>query len=406
MLRYLIDAYRGEQRSLMQHEQVIYFIDDPVLHTVTINTKPANIGAHFMKARYIRRKFLIAAAVATALTLMASPTRIVRADAAPFKIYDGHLHPISDDQQRYPRTAAGGPPPGSAPGMAAAAPAAGGLPPGVGGQAGGINNSARAETDFDKRALKWMDEEGVEAAAAVQKRGTYGTDNSYTLDIAEAHKARLSAIVILDAENAQSPAQLRDMIDKRDAAGIRLTGALAADNTLPWLSSPQALKVWEVANAAGAVVDIMITNQDNTQYGVAEITKLAKAYPNVRLVLDHALYPKTEGAPDYGINATYALMAKQKNIYYKFSTINLDILQEAKLSAPDFVRRLVDVYGADHVLWGSDAGNTAGSYKELVGRIVAATAKLNDSEKRKVLYDTGKGVFVQGGALGKQVGKK
>jgi predicted TIM-barrel fold metal-dependent hydrolase len=351
-----------------------------------------------MKNTQLHHKVRFATVVAFALAL-ATPYTLsaAHADAAAFKIFDGHLHPVADDVARYPRTSTGAPPAGT-PGMAAA----GALPPGVGGQAGGVNNSTRAETDFDKRALKWMDEEGVEGAAAVQKRGSYGTDNSYTLDISEAHKDRLHSIVILDAEDGKAPEQLRDMINKRGAAGIRLTGALAADNTLPWLSSPPALKVWAVANANGAVVDIMITNQDNTRYGVAEIIKLAKAYPNVRLVLDHALYPKTEGGPDYGINSTYTLMAQQKNIYYKFSTINLDILQEAKLSGVDFVRRLVDVYGADHVLWGSDAGNTGGSYHELVGRIVAATAKLTDAEKRQVLYATGKGVFVQGGAVGKQ----
>jgi len=343
----------------------------------------------------------LACALMLALTPLAP--RTAHADAAPFKLFDGHLHPISDDTQRYPRVAAQGaggppgPPSGPPPGMTGAPNGLpGGLPPGVGGQPGGINSAARAETDFDKRALKWMDEEGVEAAAAVQKRGTYGTDNSYTLDISEAHKGRLIGVVILDAQDAQAPAQLRDMIKTRGAAGIRLTGALGSDGRYPWLSSPQALKVWDVVNEAGAVMDIMITNQDNTQHGVTEIVKLAKAYPNVRLVLDHALYPKTEGAPDYGINATYASMAKQKNIYYKFSTINLDILQEGKVPAPDFVRRLVDVYGADHVLWGSDAGNTAGSYKELVGRIVAASTKLSAAEKRQVLHDTGKAVFVRG----------
>ncbi|MGC3982447.1 MAG: amidohydrolase family protein [Steroidobacteraceae bacterium] len=340
-----------------------------------------------MKVTHLARhsKSTVLLAVAIALTAVTS-IKTAHSAATAFKLFDGHLHPISDDQQRYPRNAAAAPPTSGA----------GSLPAGVGGQAGGVNKSERAETDFDKRALKWMDEEGVEAAAAVQKRGTYGTDNSYTLDIAEAHKDRLRSIVILDAQDAKAPEQLRDMINKRGAAGIRLTGAPEKDNTLPWLSSPQALKVWDVANKAGAVVDIMITNQDNTQY-VPEIIKLAKTYPNVRLVLDHALYPKTEGAPDYGINATYATMAKQKNIYYKFSTINLDFIQEAKLSAPDFVRKLVDVYGADHVLWGSDAGNTAGSYQELVGRIVGATTKLTDAEKHKVLHDTGKGVFVSGG---------
>jgi L-fuconolactonase len=341
--------------------------------------------------------------VPCAAVFMVAASASAWADAAPFKLFDGHLHPVSDDQQAYPHAAGGGGPPGGAPpggGQPGAAPggrsAGGGAP---------RNEAPRAETDIDKRVLKWMDEEGVEAIADVQKRGTYGIDNSYTVAAADAHPNRVNAIVILDAKDANAPDALRALIKDHKIAGVRLTGApvkdAGADGPYPWLNSPQALKLWSVANETGIVMDIMITNEDNSEQGVPAIIKLAKAYPNVRLVLDHALYPKVAGAPDYGINAAYATMAAQKNVYYKFTIINLDYLREAQLSAPDFVRKLVDVYGADHVLWGSDLGNSGGTYHDIVGRIVASTSKLSDAQKRRVLHDTGKGVFVRGGVLGK-----
>lgn len=347
-----------------------------------------------MKPKSFRSNILFSISVPAILlflftvALHGTPTT-ARAKEATLKLFDGHLHPISDDEQRYPRVQQTGPPPGDASGR-------GGLPAGVGGQ----SDTPRAKTDIDKRVIKWMDEEGVEAAAAVQKKGTYGTDNSYTIDASDAHKDRLCAVVILDAQDEKTPDRLRDMIKNHGVGGLRLTGPPAADGTFPWLSSPQALKAWSVANDAGISMDIMITNHDNSLQGVPEIIKLAKAYPKVRLVLNHVLYPKTEGGPEYGINAAYAEMANLKNIYYKFTVINLDILQVAKLSAPDFVRRIVDVYGADHVLWGSDAGNSSGSYKEIVGRIIAATEKLTDEEKKAVLYATGKSVYKRGGKKG------
>jgi L-fuconolactonase len=312
------------------------------------------------------------------------------AASVPFKMFDGHLHPVSDDTQRYPRVPDAGNP-------AAAFPGAFVMPPGVGGQPGGMGSTQRAETDIDKRVLAWMDEQGVEAIADVQKRGSYGTDNRYTVDAAAAHPQRLFAVVILDPQDAGAPAQLRDLISNHGIAGLRLTGSPAADGTFPWLSSPAALELWKIANDAGIVIDIMITNQDNSTTGVPEIARLAKAYPKVRLVLDHALYPKVEGGPDYGINAAYATLAAQKNVYFKFTTINLDFLREAHLPAPEFVRRLVTVYGADHVLWGSDLGNSGGTYPELVARIIDSTSKLTATERKKVLRDTGKAVFVRGG---------
>ena len=342
-----------------------------------------------MNARGVHR--VVSGAVAAALLgLVGSALPGAATQAAPlvnFQMFDGHLHLVADDQVRYPRVSAGMPPPG----------AAGGLPPGAGGQAGSSGPAEpRAQTDVT-RVVTWMKEQGVAGIAAIQKRGSYGTDNSYTLDAADLHKDLIAPVVILDAQQPDTPATLARMIRERGVAGIRLTGSPSADGTFPWLSSPQALKVWEVANQAGIVLDIMITNQDNSLQGVPEILRLARAYPNVRLVLDHALFPKAEAGPAYGINAAYSAMARQQNIYLKFTVINLDILREAKLSAPDFVRRLVDVYGADHVLWGSDLGNSSGSYQSIVARIVAATAKLKPAEQRKVLHDTGAKLFVRGG---------
>jgi hypothetical protein len=83
--------------------------------------------------------------------------------------------------------------------------------------------------------------------------------------------------VILDAEDPATPQRLRRTVREHALAGLRLTGAPSADNTYPWLNSPQALRSWEVADAAGLVVDIMITNEDNSAYGIPAIIQLAKA---------------------------------------------------------------------------------------------------------------------------------
>lgn len=331
---------------------------------------------------------LLAVSAGTAQVVATVPAASRHAYAAAsnsLKLFDAHVHLVADDTQRYPRKGAGNPPPGG-----------GGLPPGVGGQPGGsAGNSVRAEPDVE-RVIRWMDEQGVEGGAAVQKRGTYGYDNSYILDSSDRYRDRLAPVVVLDAEDAKTPALMRDLIEKRGLAAVRLTGASAADGTFPWLNSAQALRTWAVADEAGLVMDLMITTGPSPQ-GIAAIIELAQRFANVRLVLDHVAYPRPQGGPDYGIDATHRALANQKNIYYKFTVINLDLLREAKVPATDFVRRIVDVYGADRVMWGSDVGNSAGAYPELVGRVVSATARLTDAERRKVLHDTGRSVFVRGG---------
>jgi predicted TIM-barrel fold metal-dependent hydrolase len=48
------------------------------------------------------------------------------------------------------------------------------------------------------------------------------------------------------------------------------------------------------------------------------------------------------------------------------------------------------MFGADKVMWGSDIGTSAGTYKEMIRRAIESTALLNDVERRKILHDTGR----------------
>ncbi|MGC3982345.1 MAG: amidohydrolase family protein [Steroidobacteraceae bacterium] len=321
------------------------------------------------------------------------------ADAFPFKAFDTHTHLISDDTKKYPRVAAT---PASGPASGMGTDTMGAAMPGAGMNAApSAANftpvaSANASPQAD-RLLSWWTEHGVEAGAAVQKRGTYGYDNSYILDSADQNKTRLAPVVVLDAQDVKTPAYLREIIKSHGVAGVRLTGNPADDGSFPWLNSEQALKTWQVANDAGLVVDLMNVPPGKSPAIITEYIKLAQRFPKVRMVLDHVAWPDVKGAPDYGIDAIHQALAKQKNIYYKFTTINIDLLDEGKIAPAEFLRRVVDVYGADHVMWGSDIGNSAGTYDQMISRAVAASAKLTDAEKRKVFHDTGKSVFVRGG---------
>lgn len=321
-------------------------------------------------------------------------------NSLPFKLFDGHPHNIADDTVKYPRIERpkdGSHPPGGPDGFGGIG---AGLPAGSGGQPSAKDpNPVKAQPD-SSRFVVWMDQEGVEGAALIQKKGSYGLDNSYILDSTIQYKEKLMPVVILDPMDENTPESMVRMIKNNGLAGIRLTGQAADDGSFPWLDSPQALKVWDVVENYGLVMDLMLFETGNLPDIVALITKMAESHPNARIVLDHALYPPLEGAPDYGINMHLRSLAKLGNVYFKFTTINLDLMREKDLSSADFVRHLVDVYGADHVLWGSDIGNSAGTYEEIVERIIASTEKLSEDEKRAVLYSTGKNVFVRGGKKG------
>ena len=301
-------------------------------------------------------------------------------------LFDAHAHLVADDQQAYPRNpmqrAANAPP----------------RLPGVIGKPGGHHGPQPINEVPDvSRMLGWMAHEGVDGAVAVQKRMIYRYDNSYILDSSDRHPDIFSAVVILDAEDAGTAPLVRRYITEHGLAGVRLFGGRGADGGMPWLNSPMALKTWEVAQAHGLVMDLEVLAIGGGGPSIPTLIELARRYPNVRLVLDHLLEPEMDEGEHFGLDERYETLSPIPNISFKWTSINLDICREMGIPAPRVLRRAVDLYGADRIMWGSDIGTSSGTYQDMVQRALDSAALLTEAEQRAVFHDTGRRIFVKGG---------
>ena len=306
-------------------------------------------------------------------------------------LFDSHAHLVADDQVRYPRN------------PMQRAPDAPYRAPGVIGNPGGHHGPNPVHEVPDAlRMLRWMEEENVDGIVAVQKRMIYRYDNSYILDSSDKYPNLFSAVVILDAEDDATPALVRQYIRNNGLAGVRFFGGRKPDGSMPWLNSPTALNTWAVAQEFGLVVDLEVLSQGGGGPSIPAIIALAKRYPDVRIVLDHLLEPEAheghKGESEHcGLDERYEKLALEKNIYFKFTSINLDICREENIPADRLLRRAVDLYGANHVMWGSDIGTSSGTYKDMVQRFLISAVLLTPEEQRSVFHDTGKRVFIKGG---------
>ena len=302
-------------------------------------------------------------------------------------LFDSHAHLVADDQTRYPRNPMQ---------RAADAPY---RAPGVIGKPGGHHGpNPINEVPDALRMLQWMKDENVDGIVAVQKRMIYRYDNSYILDSSDKYPDLFCAVVILDAEDAGTPALVRQYTRENGLAGVRLFGGRKADGSMPWLNSPNALKTWDVAQELGLVMDLEVLSEGGGGPSIPAIIELTRKYPDIRLVLDHLLEPEMEEGEHFGLDERYEKLAGEKNIYFKFTSINLDICREADIPAGKVLRRAADMFGADHLMWGSDIGTSSGTYKDMVQRFLDAAVSLSPAELRAVGHDTGKRVFVKGGA--------
>ena len=294
-------------------------------------------------------------------------------------LYDSHAHLVSDDLVRYPLNPIPRDPTKPIP-----------VAPGVGGRPGGMHAHSVNLKPTAEQMHVWMREEGVVGMAAVQKGRLYGTDNSYIVDAADLFPDEMRAIVIVDPQAAETPQMVRDLA-RRDIIGIRFFGASVTD-TASWLSSPRALEIWALADELGLLVDVEAPIIGG-QVLIPVVEAMATRFPDLRIVLDHIFLP-TVTDPDCGIGAQFDGIAAQANVSVKFTSLNMDATREEGVAPERVLRRAVDVFGADKVMWGSDIGTSAGTYKEMIRRAIESTALLNVDERRKVLHDTGRRILL------------
>jgi predicted TIM-barrel fold metal-dependent hydrolase len=320
----------------------------------------------------LRRRSFLTSSLAFAATA-SLPCAAQGAPLAPFKLYDTHAHFYTNDVERYPFK----------PDITEAA------------RARAMETPMSAETIF-----QLWDEVGVEMGCGVQYNTTYSTDNRYLLDVSEQFPERITSIVILDATDAATPVALEAMARAYGISGVRFAGVPEADGSFTFLTDA-AHSAWEAANELELAVVLMPRRSDQAEAlpaAMARIGALAAQYPKVTIVLDHIGYPAAETSPTFGFSPEHLALAAHQNIFYKYTSFLMHILNtEGGAPARDFLNYVIDVYGAERMVWGSDVGNTHGEFRELVRLALESAQDLTPDQKRAMFYDNAKALFVPGG---------
>lgn len=286
------------------------------------------------------------------------------------QLFDTHAHFFTDDTERFPIDVTGA----------------------REGEAEVRARIARNPATADRLLALW-DHSNVTGGAAVQYNTIYKTDNRYTLHVADVHHNRLSAVLILRAELPTTPEELRGLATRHNVCGLRLFGYPDPDGSYPWLDSPAALNTWKVVAELGLTMVIMYAPGKPSVAALDRIVALAKRFPTTTVALDHCGWPGVEQGVAGTIGPEHRALVDIPNIVFKFTQINLNRFRETGIDAAQFLRLLVDTYGARRVMWGSDYGNTKDAFPDMVTQAIAATSLLTDAERAQVLHDNGARLF-------------
>jgi predicted TIM-barrel fold metal-dependent hydrolase len=234
-----------------------------------------------------------------------------------------------------------------------------------------------------EQMLAEMDEAGIAMSALVQFSLAYGYDNRYVADSAEAHPERFAAVCSVDVRAPDAPERLRYWIRERRLDGLRVFasfGTMAQDSN--WLADPVTYPAWEAALELGIPVCVMMKSES-----IPVLAKVVKRYPQLRIVLDHMGVPPTDGGPPFRAAEAFWALADGPNVYLKLTSSNITRFGQAGVTEP-FVRRCIELFGANRIAWGSNYPTWEGPLSKLVRWAQEELAFLSAAESEAIFSGT------------------
>ncbi len=91
-----------------------------------------------------------------------------------------------------------------------------------------------------------------------------------------------------------------------------------------------------------------------------------------------------------------AALAAHPNVSFKFTQICVERLRDARIPLADFVRRLTDLHGPGRLVWGSDIGQSGGTYPKMAGAAHEAAARLDERERELFFHGNAAAIYGEG----------
>lgn len=224
----------------------------------------------------------------------------------------------------------------------------------------GYQNSA-------EQLLEHMDQAGVQLATLVQASTYHGYDNSYVADAVARYPNRFAGVACVDPQVSDAPDTLSYWINERKLIGVRLftAGSTMRDADTSWFVDRALDPFWQRAHE----LDIPVVMQARFR-DLHLLRTVMDRNPRTRFIVDHMAHAPTEDGPPYAAARDLLELARYPQLALKFSRANFDEAQKGASTVQAFFRTVIDAFGAERLMWGSNypavRGQSATPYKDLV----------------------------------------
>lgn len=233
-----------------------------------------------------------------------------------------------------------------------------------------------------------MDDAGVAKAAVVHSSTTYGFDNSYVVDACNRYADRLISVGSVDVRAPDAVETIKAWTDK-GLAGLRIfTGGSTKDFDPTELEDESAYPAWEAMSELGLSMCIQ-----TGPVGLPQVANLARRFPNVPIILDHLARPIVADGPPYAAAQSLFDLAEIPSIYLKLTPRIMGDSITGEATAETFFPKLVEVFGAHRLAWGSNFPTSPGTLAEIKATAEARLAALSDDQRDWIFAGTAKSLY-------------
>lgn len=195
-----------------------------------------------------------------------------------------------------------------------------------------------------------LDRYGVERAVLVQMWNEL--DNSYQEQCVQEEPGRFASVVAVDVTSADAPRAIAEHIE-RGAVGVRLRPNTLSAGDDPWA-------IWRACADHGTTVSCVGSPANFASRAFADVVA---AHPTVPIVIEHIaeVLPLSD---EYDAEEAQHILdlAEHPNVHMKFHGFG-EFAQRLRnpgdgfpfvRPVPDWMRRSIDAFGPERMMWGSD----------------------------------------------------
>lgn len=245
------------------------------------------------------------------------------------------------------------------------------------------------DTGRSDRLLALMDECGVEKAIMLPVVADFSPDNNRECaDLVGRHPDRLAMLADVPMHEPDAAARV---LTAREELGAVGTSCYPSTPDLAWMLEPDRAPLWEAYESTGLVCNLQVAPPN---YGV--LLELAGQHPGISFVMNHLALP---GSLDLDDQTYGGLMAGASlpNVFIKASAFYASAATPWDFRCPralGFFSRLLEGFGADRILWGTDWPPTSRNltYRQAL-EVVRTFAGLDEATLAQVLGGNAARVF-------------